>query len=150
MMLERRSTRGRSTHALFSLTLSFFIYEARSLHPLSTRTKRMKEYARCVARSERRALIHFKYTFRPSSLISAETLPEGFDDATRPIRGRCRVRPCYHLLLLYICGDVWRAWIVARSNTPPIYHSPLESDQRRGVCSKDLVMSHGPYEASAA
>ena len=68
-----RATRGRCTHALFSL----IVHEARSLHPLSTRTKRMKEYAQCVARSERRALIHFKYTSRPSSLISAETHDRG-------------------------------------------------------------------------
>ena len=61
-----------------------------------------------------------------------------------------RVAPCYHLMLLYICGDMWRARSEARSNTPHTYLSPLESDQRRGACSKDLVMSHGPYEASAA
>ena len=36
-----RATRGRGTHALFSL----IIHEARSLHPLSTQTRRMKEYA---------------------------------------------------------------------------------------------------------
>ena len=36
-----RATRGRCTHALFSL----IIHEARSLHSLSTQTKRMKEYA---------------------------------------------------------------------------------------------------------
>ena len=36
-----RATRGRGTHALFSL----IVHEARSLHPLSTRTRRMKEYA---------------------------------------------------------------------------------------------------------
>ena len=36
-----RATRGRSTHALFSL----IIHEARSLHHLSTRTKSMKEHA---------------------------------------------------------------------------------------------------------
>ena len=36
-----RATRGRGTHALFSL----IVHEARSLHPLSTRTRGMKEYA---------------------------------------------------------------------------------------------------------
>ena len=42
-----RATRGRGTHALFSL----IIHEARSLHPLSTQTRRMKEYATLFPRA---------------------------------------------------------------------------------------------------
>ena len=42
-----RATRGRGTHAPFSL----IIHEARSLHPLSTQTRRMKEYATLFPRA---------------------------------------------------------------------------------------------------
>ena len=45
-----------------------------------------------------------------------------------------RVAPCYHLMLLYIRGDIWRARSEARSNTLQIYLSPLESEELVFFC----------------
>ena len=85
---------------------------------------------------------------------------EGFDDVTQPARGCCRVRPCYYLLLLYICVAMRGALRVRRARShhqypsrPPVRLAPrrlLEGFAdvvHRDACSMDDT---SPFDAAAA
>ena len=55
---------------------------------------------------------------------------EGFDPKTTLLP---HMASCYHLMLLYICGNMWRAWIY------PIYASihPIHSSRPSSLISAE-------------